>query len=148
MSLFNLQSVRPESEEVCLDWAGEFRGSICIRIKVVNTSVKFCVRGGARRLGTFDECFEVFSSCYTLADVDIGKLKICFSDIEAVGGLPRCFQIKIIFDPVFGKEITLAKDRFCLLAILGKQMGKFVFSVNQGAGDDELVMMIAVDKSS
>ena len=145
MATFTSGNVLPQSEEACVDWGGEFRGKICARVKVSDGSVKICVRGEARRLGSFDECFNVIDACYTLIDAGIGKLKVCLENIEIVDGLPRCFTIKLIVDPVFGSDITLVRERFCLFGILAKQNSEGPLLENAGATGEDLVMMLTVN---
>lgn len=145
MAALAIDSVRPTSEEACIEWGGEFRGSICVRLEVENGSVRICVRGEARRLGSFDECFDVLDACYTLIDVGVGKLKVCIANIEMQDGLPRCFTLKLVVDPFIGGDITLIEERICLFAVLAKHRGEAALVKNAGAGDDDLVMMLAVN---
>jgi hypothetical protein len=146
MSDLTVKSVKPQSEEVCLDWGGEFRGRVCARVKVESEIVKICVRGEARRIGSFDECFNALDACYTLLDVKLGKLKCCIKNIEFQNGLPSSFVLQLKVDPIFGSDVTLIEERIRLLAIQAKYRGDAEFDINSGADGEDLVMILAVTK--
>lgn len=118
MTIMSAKTVFHKGAEECIEWGGEFRGKLCLNIEVSDGSVRLCIRGKARRLGEFKECFNLLDACYTLFDAVIGKLKICISDIELLDGLPRCLRLKLIVDPIFGGDITLVNEKICFFGVL------------------------------
>jgi hypothetical protein len=102
------------------------------------------VCGNARRLGSFKECFNLANTCVTLLDVAVAKLKVCISNITWENGLPKCFKIKLVADPVFGGDIDLIKENICLFGILGKEAKIDGLTVNTSANDDDIVILLHV----
>ena len=118
MTIMSADTVFHKGAEECIDWGGEFRGKLCVHIEISDGAVRLCIRGEARRLGKFKECFNLLDACYNLFEACIGKLKVCISDIEFQDGLPRCLRLKLIVDPVFGGDITLLNEKISFFGIL------------------------------